>query len=78
MPIHDFKCLQCGRVMEAFIRDAGETPHCPDCGSANLERLMSSSYVLKTSSHIPGTTCCGRAERCTTPPCSTGDGCRRD
>ena len=78
MPIHDFRCLQCGKVMELFIRDAGQTPHCPDCGSTNLDRLMSSSYVLKTSSHIAGTTCCGRAERCDTPPCSSGDGCRRD
>ncbi|MFC1893420.1 zinc ribbon domain-containing protein [Chloroflexota bacterium] len=77
MPIYDFKCRGCGKVSEVFVRGAEQVPHCPDCGSMNLERLMSSSYMFRTSSQAPGTTCCGRTEVCDTTPCSTGDTCRR-
>jgi putative FmdB family regulatory protein len=77
MPIYDFKCHQCGSVTEVFVRGADQAVNCPDCGSSNLERLISSSYVVKTDSQPPSTTCCGRAERCEVPPCSTGDSCRR-
>ncbi|MBE9514843.1 MAG: zinc ribbon domain-containing protein [Chloroflexi bacterium] len=77
MPIHDFRCLECGKVSEVLVQGTEQTLHCPDCGSANLERLISSSYVVKTGSQAPGTTCCGQTERCNAPPCSTGDTCRR-
>jgi putative FmdB family regulatory protein len=77
MPIYDFRCRQCGKVSELFVRGGEQAPCCPDCGSADLEKLLSSSYMIKMSSQAPGTTCCGQAERCETPPCSTGEGCRR-
>jgi putative FmdB family regulatory protein len=77
MPIHDFRCLDCGGVSEVYIRDSDLTPICPDCGGANLDRLISSSYMIKMSSQPPGTTCCGRSERCEAPACSTGDTCRQ-
>jgi len=77
MPIYDFRCLDCGKVSEIFIQSREQTLRCPDCGSANMERLMSSSYLVRTNSQAPGTTCCGRTERCDAPPCSTGDTCWR-
>jgi len=78
MPIYDYKCRECGRVSEIFLRSPdSEDIKCPDCGSNNLERLISASYMIKMNAPMPGTTCCGRAERCETPPCSTGDVCRR-
>jgi putative FmdB family regulatory protein len=78
MPIYDFKCGECGRVTEILIRDTdGQEIKCPDCGGS-LEKLISSStFLMKAASPASGRTCCGRSERCETPPCSTGEGCRR-
>ena len=77
MPIYDFRCQQCGRITEIFVRSADQAARCPHCGSNNMERLISSSYMIRTDAGAPDTTCCGRAERCETPPCSTGDICHR-
>ena len=77
MPIYDFECRECGKVSEIFIREAGQGACCPDCGSNNMERLISASYMIKMNAPAPGITCCGRTGRCETPPCSTEDVCRR-
>jgi putative FmdB family regulatory protein len=79
MPIYDFKCQQCGEVSEFLVANFSdsETLTCPDCGSQNMERQISAPSLLKVRSNTPGTTCCGREERCETPPCSTGEHCCR-
>ncbi len=78
MPIYDFRCRECGRVVEIFLHhNIDEAVSCPHCGSKDMERLISASYIVKMDSHHPGTTCCGRSERCETPPCSRGEVCRR-
>jgi putative FmdB family regulatory protein len=77
MPIYDFKCLECGKVSEVFIRSSEQASRCPDCGTDKLEKQLSSSYMIKSGSQAPGTTCCGRAERCDASPCSAGDTCQR-
>lgn len=77
MPIYDFECQECGRVSEIFRRDAEQVPRCFHCGSDKLKRMFTVSYMIKSGVQAPGTTCCGRAERCETPPCSTGGGCHR-
>jgi len=48
MPIYEYRCLDCGKISEIFLR----SPHsgsieCPICGSKNLERLLSASYAIK-------------------------------
>ena len=78
MPIYDFKCLECGRISEVLLRTAGKVVCCPGCGSENMKRLLPTPYIAKTKTPAQGTTCCGRTERCDTPPCSTGDVCSRD
>jgi putative FmdB family regulatory protein len=78
VPIYDFRCRECGIVSEILLHQSGESACCPECGSRDMERLISASYIVMTERRAPGTTCCGRNERCDTPPCSTGDVCNRD
>ena len=77
MPIYDFKCRDCGKVSEILLRGIEQAVCCPDCGSDNMERLISASYMIKMGSHVSGTTCCGKDERCETPPCAANERCRR-
>jgi len=79
MPIYDFRCQKCGEVSEFLVPNSvdGGTLACPGCGSQNLERLISAPSLLRERANAPGTTCCGREERCEKPPCSNGERCRR-
>lgn len=78
MPIYDYKCRECGRVSEILVRNMeSQDIRCPDCGGNSMEKLLSSSYLVKTGSPSSGRTCCGRAERCEKPPCSSGESCHR-
>ena len=78
MPLYDYECQDCGRVTEVLVRSRdSEDVSCPDCNSTNLKKLVSASVLIGNSTSEPGTTCCGRAERCEAPPCSTGDTCYR-
>jgi len=79
MPILEYRCLQCGEISEVLVRSLeSQNVQCPACGSYKLDKLTSTSYTLKTDVPASGTTCCGRAERCQTPPCSADNTCRRD
>jgi putative FmdB family regulatory protein len=79
MPIYEYRCLECGRLLEIFFHSLdSQNVQCPECGSYKLDRLISASYTLKTGVSTSGTTCCGKGERCETPPCSLDDTCRRD
>jgi putative FmdB family regulatory protein len=79
MPIYEYKCRECGKVSEIFLHSLNnQNVQCPACGSYKLDKLLSASYTLKTQSAAPGSTCCGREERCETPPCSLDNTCRRD
>ena len=81
MPIYEYSCNQCGRVSEILtgIGSQSDQMLCKHCGNSDLKKLMSlTSSVSRDSSKIPGATCCGKAERCDTPPCSNGASCRRD
>jgi len=78
MPVYEYKCLACGHVFELLVHSsrAGDEFKCPGCGSYQLDRILSTPSFLRRS-NSPGTTCCGRTERCEAPPCSTEGGCHR-
>lgn len=40
MPIFDFLCTECRFEFDALVR-AGDTPTCPECGSGNVNKLLS-------------------------------------
>jgi putative FmdB family regulatory protein len=79
MPLYEYRCRACGKVTEFLVRgETGrEAPLCPECGGADLERLLSvpSTPVIKGGGAATGTPCgdapcCGRETRCEKPPCN--------
>jgi putative FmdB family regulatory protein len=79
MPIYEYRCLECGKISEIFLHSLNsQNVQCPACGSYKLDKLFSTPYTLKAGASTHGTTCCGKTERCETPPCSLDDTCRRD
>jgi len=79
MPIYEYRCKNCGEQMEILVRFGTSTPLvCPNCGSTLLEKLLSMPYVMAGERRPAGRTCCGREERCETPPCSEGRTCQRE
>jgi putative FmdB family regulatory protein len=80
MPIYEYKCQDCGNMTEVFQRGGtAKIVVCSHCGSGELEKVISvPGAILKERKSAKGKTCCGRDERCDTPPCSSGGACRRD
>jgi putative FmdB family regulatory protein len=82
MPIYEYRCKDCGTINE-FLEFAGKNEsnkECKHCGSAKLSKIFSRTYVVSGEKMIAsqsGKTCCGREERCDTPPCSAGGVCKR-
>jgi putative FmdB family regulatory protein len=80
MPIYEYRCKACGTITE-FLTGVGEdiSISCSNCGSVEMEKVMSAaSFLGRAMERMPGRTCCGREERCSSPPCSSGGACRRD
>jgi len=81
MPIYEYRCNNCGKVSE-FLEGIGGSEvdkTCKHCGSKKLDKIFSKSYVSKGNiiGSQGGKTCCGRDERCDTPPCSSDGECKR-
>ena len=80
MPVYEYKCQDCGKITEIFQKglDQESRPVCSNCGSINLTKLISAPAMVRVGASSPkGTTCCGRTERCDTPPCSDNGTCKR-
>ncbi|MBS4015880.1 MAG: zinc ribbon domain-containing protein [Candidatus Latescibacteria bacterium] len=80
MPIYEYQCKKCGTDSEFLIgvgQDQAELK-CKNCGSPELEKMFSKTAIGKNNiiARQHGKTCCGRDERCDTPPCS-GGACQR-
>jgi len=78
MPIYSYKCHECGETFDILIIKNSEEPKCPKCGCTKVEKQLTAPANIKMGSlNQKGLTCCGRTERCDTPPCSNGS-CKRD
>ncbi len=83
MPIYEYRCKECGNVFECFVRHNHKNQIvCPECGSSDIEKILSVTHpVCSGKGQAPGKTCCGRDERCDSPPCGRGRGggrCQKD
>ena len=78
MPTYEYECQGCGHRFERF-HGINETPveACPEC-QGNVRRVVSAGagVIIKggsASGHAPQCgreqTCCGRSQRCESPPC---------
>lgn len=49
MPIYEYRCAACGRTSNHFFRSLSVVtePACPECGSAQMARLISRTVQLK-------------------------------
>lgn len=82
MPIYEYKCNDCGEISEFLIGvGQGEAEiKCNSCGSKKLEKIFSQAFIARggrMTGSSGGKTCCGRTERCDTPPCGDDGFCRR-
>ncbi len=41
MPLFDFECRACGNVFETLVSSPSDPAPCPECASAEVERLFS-------------------------------------
>jgi len=49
MPIYEYECYECRRVVSLLVlRPSAESPRCPRCGGAALTRLMSRFATIKS------------------------------
>jgi len=47
MPIYEYRCRSCGHQFEKLVR-LSDTPDCPACQSAALERLFTPTAAIST------------------------------
>ena len=45
MPLFEFQCRACGEQCEVLVRPSTPAPTCSHCGSAELERLLSTFAI---------------------------------
>ncbi len=77
MPTFEYICEKCGTFERSQGMNDPAIDACPNCGG-KVERLISggAGFVMGGRSRPAGHTCCGREERCDTPPCGDGECCQ--
>ncbi len=50
MPIYEYRCEPCENTFETLVRSSQDVPHCPSCGSIDLEKQFS----VPASAHVNG------------------------
>ncbi|MEA1868176.1 MAG: zinc ribbon domain-containing protein [Thermodesulfobacteriota bacterium] len=56
MPIYEYTCKKCNRIFESLVlssRDIKEI-HCPECGSGEVEKMLSSFSSGSSTGPVPG------------------------
>ncbi len=59
MPLFEYKCKKCGRTTEFLERGSGRNRHvCPECGNADMQKLVSSFSMGRSNSKSGGVSSC--------------------
>lgn len=48
MPIYEYWCDSCRRIISLYQREFSSSPSCPQCGSSKLKRIFSTFSTHKT------------------------------
>jgi putative FmdB family regulatory protein len=76
MPIFEYECARCGETFEHIAMSGDPAPESSPCCGSPIRRKLSAPAAFRNRVQRPaGKTCCGRDERCETPPCSGGGSC---
>jgi putative FmdB family regulatory protein len=64
MPLFDYQCLDCGKIVEILVSNKKDEPVCSACGSTRMKKLLSAHSSLSgpLKNNKPGfgdTACCG-------------------
>lgn len=71
MPLYEFHCDRCDHDVEVLVRSS-EEPLCPECGSNDLEKLLSVPAAPAISSGSLPIASAGEASSCGRPQCGSG------
>lgn len=87
MPTYEYECQSCGYRFEQFQKMSDlPVKICPECGAPVMKLIGagmgiifkgSGFFATDYSRRSAGKTCCGRTERCETPPCTDNGRCKR-
>jgi putative FmdB family regulatory protein len=69
MPLYEYVCADCSRKFEKLVRRFGELVDCAHCGSASVEKQLS-TFAVGTASAGPAAACGQGA--CESGPCGAG------
>ena len=64
MPLFDYQCLDCGKIVEILFSNKKDEPVCSACGNTRMKKLLSAHSSLSgpLKNGRPGqgdTACCG-------------------
>lgn len=75
MPIFEYKCQQCGRVMEVLQKGRKATKQtCSQCGGTDMKKLLSGFSVAQAKPSAPSCDSCPSPGACDAGYCP-GGGC---
>ncbi len=74
MPLYEYECKPCNKLVEVLLRRSDEIAECPHCANRDIERQLSvpASPAVRSGGSLP---VAGGGEACGAPRCC-GGGCQ--
>lgn len=71
MPLFEFRCSHCSRDFEILVRSSAEHAVCPQCGTDQVEKLLSEAAApaASTGRSLPITSACPPGDAPCSPTC---------